>query len=134
MFGFFRRKPAQPAGPDFSEVDSSEKAEALFQQGRLEKLFLRPPCFGGADDPFNTLYVPVGTAALKDRIDTQTVAVLAEEGKVTQYSAKPEYQGSSVIPIAITVRAFDPGSFTTTIKIWGEALKRDANAGGGTGG
>lgn len=128
MPGFFRRNPKRPNGPDFSDVDSVAKADALFQQGTLEKLFLMPPCFGGEDHPLNTLYVPLGITAMKDRIDTHTVAVLVKEGKITQYSAKPEYQGKSVIPIAVTVTATEPGSFTATINIWGDALLRDSTA------
>jgi hypothetical protein len=130
MFGLFRRKPAEPNGPDFSDVDSIPKAEALFQQGQLEKLLMRPACFGGTDHPLNVLYVPLGTAALKDRIDTHTIAPLAAEGKVTEYSAKPEYQGKSVVPIAVTVTASNPGSFKATLNIWGDALKRNPTAAG----
>jgi hypothetical protein len=37
----------------------------------------------------------------------------------------PEYQGKSFIPIAIKIVASDPGEFSTTINIWGEALARD---------
>ena len=124
MFGFLGRKASRPEGPDFSDVDSIAKADALFQEGKLEKLLMRPACFGGEDNVLNTLYVPLGTAELKERIDTHTIAVLASEGTVTQYSAQPEYQGKSVIPIAVTVVASEPGSFTATINIWGEALKR----------
>jgi hypothetical protein len=47
MFGWFKRKPSPPQGADFSEIDSREKAEALFRRGNLEKLFLMPLEFGG---------------------------------------------------------------------------------------
>ena len=132
MFGFLRPKAGQPEGPDFSDIDSIVKADALFQEGKLEKLLMRPACFGGEDNVLNTLYVPLGTAELKERIDTHTVAVLASEGKVMQYSAKPEYQGKSVIPIAVTVVASEPGSFTATINIWGDALKRGSKSSDGS--
>jgi hypothetical protein len=36
MFGWFKKKPQQK-GPDFSGIDSREKAEDLFQQGHLKK-------------------------------------------------------------------------------------------------
>ena len=124
MFGWFKKKSPQPNGPDFSGIDSREKAEELFRRGDLEKLFLMPLEFGGQDIPVNTLYVPVGLAEVKVGIDNNVIGPLAAEGKITKYSATPEYQGNSFIPIAIKIVASDPGEFVTTINIWGEALAR----------
>jgi hypothetical protein len=127
MFGFFKKKKKgpPPTGPDFSDVDSPAKAEALFRRGDLEKLLLMPEAFGGEDSPLNTLYVPVGVAGVKAGIDENVVRPLAADGKVRQYTAEPEYQGKSVIPIAVTITASDPGEFSTTINIWGDALGRE---------
>jgi hypothetical protein len=126
MFGFFKKKKGPPpTGPDFSHIDSQAKAEALFRRGDLEKLLLMPEAFGGEDSPLNTLYVPVGVAGVKAGIDENVVRPLAADGKVRQYTAEPEYQGKSVIPIAITITASDPGEFSTTINIWGDALGRE---------
>ena len=125
MFGWFNKKSPPPNGPDFSEIDSQAKAEELFRRGDVEKLFLMPLEFGGEDNPLNTLYVPVGVAAIKAGIDNNVIGPLAAEGKITQYTATPEYQGKSFIPIAIKIVASDPGEFSTTINIWGEALTRD---------
>lgn len=124
MVGFSRNKPTDPNGPDFSGVDSRARAEELFRRGELEKLFMMPLEFGGEDNALNTLYVPVGVADIKWGIDNNVVKPLAAEGKITTYTATPEYQGKSFIPIAIKIVASDPGEFTTTINIWGEALKR----------
>lgn len=124
MFGWFKRKP-NPTGPDFSGIDSREKADELFRRGDLEKLFLIPLEFGGVDNPLNTLYVPVGIAAIKAGIDNNVIGPLASDGKVTEYKATPEYQGKSFIPIAIKIVASNPGEFSTTINIWGEALNRE---------
>ena len=125
MFDWFNKKSPQPNGPDFSEIDSQAKAEDLFRRGELEKLFLMPLEFGGQDIPVNTLYVPVGVADIKAGIDNNVIGPLAAEGKISKYTATPEYQGKSFIPIAIKIVASDPGEFTTTINIWGEALTRD---------
>jgi hypothetical protein len=124
MFDWFKKKSAPAAGPDFSAIDSREKAEALFRRGELEMVHLLPPQFGGTDEPHNTLFVPVGLAAVKAGIDQGIVADLVESGLISRYNATPEYQGRSFIPIAITILASDPGEFTTTINIWGEALGR----------
>lgn len=115
-------KPS-PHGPDFSSVDSMAKAIELFERGELEKLFLMPLEFGGSDIPANKLYVPIGIAEVKASSD-RIIGELASKGRITKYTATPEYQGKSAIPIAIEIVASDPGDFTTTINIWGEALER----------
>jgi hypothetical protein len=115
---------AKPVGPDFSSVDTQEKAIALYRQGELEKLFLMPLEFGGEDGPNNTLYVPLGLADVKAGIDNNVIGPMVEAGRVTQYRTDPEYQGESFVPIAIKITAWDPGEFTTTINIWGDALGR----------
>ena len=109
-------------GPDFSAVDSRGKADELFQRGQLERLYLLPPEFGGDDNPSNVVYVPLGFAAVKHGIDVNIIRPLVAEGRVTRYVATPVYTGDSFIPIAIQVHASEPGSFSTTINIWGEAL------------
>src|SRR5947209_5495611 len=118
MIGWSKKK-TQPNGPDFSGIDSQEKAEELFRRGDLEKLFLMPLEFGGEDSPLNTLYVPLGVADIKSGIDNNVIAPLASEGKITRYKAMPEYQGRSFIPVAIRIVASEPEEFSTTINIWG---------------
>jgi hypothetical protein len=124
MFGFSRKQPAEPTGPDFSAIDSRAKAEELVRRGELEKLFLMPVEFGGEDTPQNTLFVPIGIARIKWGVDNNVVKPLVAEGKVSKYTATPEYHGRSFIPIAIKIVAYDPADFSTTINIWGEALQR----------
>lgn len=97
----------------------------MFQRGELEKLHVMPMEFGGEDNEVNTLFVPIGVADVKAGIDNNVIRPLIEEGKVSQYSAAPEYQGMSFIPIAIQITASDPSDFSTTINIWGEALARE---------
>lgn len=124
MAGPFTGNRPQPHGPDFSAIDSQAKAEAMYHRGELEKLLLLPLEFGGEDIPDNVLYVPIGVADVKAGIDLNVIRPLIAEGKITQYQAEPEYQGDSFIPIALTINAWEPGEFTTTINIWGEALGR----------
>lgn len=97
----------------------------MFRQGQLERLFLLPLEFGGQDDPNNVLYVPIGVHDIKNGIDLNVIRPLIEAEKVSQYKAEPEYQGDSFIPIAVKITAWNPGEFTTTINIWGEALARE---------
>ena len=124
MLGFFKKKSPKPEGPDFSGIDSKAKAEELFRTGDLEKLYLFPLEMGGEEIEPNMLYVPIAVADVKSGIDNNVIGALAAEGKITQYKAEPEYQGNSFIPIAIKITAWNPGQFTTTINIWGEALGR----------
>ena len=111
-------------GPDFADVDI-KRAQALAKQGALVPLLLLPVEFGGKNIPQNVVYVPPFAFGEKRRIDLEIVAKLAKEGRVTQYEAIPEYQGASAVPIAIRVRASQPGDFTAQIIIWGDALKRE---------
>jgi hypothetical protein len=124
MLGWFKKK-SPPPGPDFSRIDSREKAEELFRRGDLEKLFLMPLEFGGEDNALNTLYVPIGVGEIKASTDNNVIGPLVSEGVVSRYKAEPEYQGDSFIPIAIKITAWDPGEFTCTLNIWGEALGRE---------
>jgi hypothetical protein len=124
MFDWLRKKRTVSNGPDFSSIDSHAKAEAAARRGDLEPLFLLPPEFGGTEDPRNIVFVPIGIAAVKARMDTNIIRPLVDDGKVEEYRAEPEYQRRSFIPIAIKIVASSPGSFTATIKIWGKALER----------
>jgi hypothetical protein len=125
MFGWFKKRSPKPNEPDFSDIDSREKAEALFRRGILEKLHVVPLEFGGEDIPLNTLYVPVGLAEVKAGIDNNVIGPLAADGKITKYTASAEYQAKSVIPTAIKIVASDPGEFVTRINIWGDAVSRE---------
>lgn len=105
---------------DFSQVDSLEKAQALLSAGKLERLFLFPPEFGGQDIPRNVLYVPPGIAAIKQRIDSM-IQDLVNQGQVTKYEAQPEYKGDSFIPTKIKIAASHHekgGGVNPVINIW----------------
>jgi hypothetical protein len=119
----WRRRGGDGPGPDFSHVDSLEKAEQLATRGELARLHLFPLEFGGADDARNLVYVPPFVVDLKHGIDTNIVRPLIEEGQVSSYEATPQYEGASFVPCAIEIRASDPQDFQTSLKIWGEALR-----------
>ncbi|HDR9251702.1 hypothetical protein [Burkholderia vietnamiensis] len=123
FFNWFRKKN-EPVGPDYADIDSQAKAEALYKSGALGKLLLMPREFGGPDSGLNVVYVPADVIQIKQSMDRNIIAPLVQSGKVTRYEATPEYQGSSFIPTAIKVEASEPGQFSSTIKIWGEALRR----------
>jgi hypothetical protein len=105
---------------DFSGVNSLQKAEALYRAGELERLFLFPLEFGGQEIPQNILYVPPGIAAIKQQIDG-AIATMVKEGAVSQYTAEPEYKGTSFIPSKIKIATSNPpkpGGVHRTINIW----------------
>jgi hypothetical protein len=110
-------------GPDFSNVDI-KRARALSQEGTLAPLFLLPAEFGGTDVAENVVFVPLWVVEQKRRIDMEIVAALVRDGHATRYAATPEYQGSSAVPIALQIRAYDPKDFRSEIAIWGDALAR----------
>lgn len=119
MFGWLKKKNT---GPDYSSIDSKEKAEDLFQKGQLKKLLLLPSEFGGQDIPPNVVYVPEFAVDLKASTDQNIILPLAQEGKITRYNATPEYEGNSFIPAAINIVASEPQSFTYKVAIWGKTL------------
>jgi hypothetical protein len=124
MSNWFKRKSSPQNGPDFSQIDSQAKVDELFKNGELEKLYLMPIEFGGEDIAVNVVYVPIGITEIKAGIDNNIIGPLAEDGKISKYTAKPEYQGKSFVPIAIEIIASEPGNFASTISIWGDALGR----------
>ncbi len=111
-------------GPDYSSVDSMTEARRLVDEGELVPMLLLPEEFGGEAIAENTVYVPGFVADLKHRTDHNVVFPLAANGKVTRYSAQPEYEGNSVVPVAIQIAATEPANFVQDIAIWGVALNR----------
>ena len=86
-------------------------------------MLLMPAIFGGPDGELNAVYVPASAAELKDRTDRNVILPLAQEGKFKRYSARPEYEGVSVVPVAIRLEATDPGNFSWRLTIWGDAVQ-----------
>lgn len=115
MFDFFKKKKN---GPDFSEIDSREKAETAAKDGSLVSILMMPEVFGGVPVGPNVIFVPAWVAEQKERIDLGTVLPLAQEGKITRYEAQPAYKDDSFVPSSITIHAHTPGDFSVTIEIW----------------
>lgn len=120
MFGFLKKTPAP--GPSYAEVDSREKAQALVASGQLVRVLMMPAAFGGADIESNAVYLPPFAAEFKQRTDMNIVKPLVQDGTVSRYEVLPVYEGNSFVPVAITVKASDPGSFTQVIRVWGGDL------------
>lgn len=119
-FNFFKKKTSTAESidmKDFSEIDSNEKAVALFSKKKLVKLHLMPLEFGGEDNPLNTLFVPEFVTVFKARFDLM-IERLLDEGKDLRYSAQPDYKGSSFIPSKITIKVSGDVSFEEVIEIW----------------
>jgi hypothetical protein len=107
-------------GLDFSDVTSLEKAEALYVQGKLEKVLLFPAEFGGAEIPQNTVFVPHGVSDAKDQI-TGTLIRFFNEGLINKLVVEPEYKGKSAVPSKLNMRAWHTekeGGFNPSITIW----------------
>ncbi|WP_420574775.1 hypothetical protein [Kordia sp.] len=121
MFNWFKKKDKKDAasqnGPDFSTVDSNEKAINLYEKGELAKLHLMPLEFGGEDGPGNTLYTPAFAQQFKQRFDAM-IEELLHDGKNLNYVAKPAYKGKSFIPSQLTIEVTGDADFTEVINIW----------------
>jgi len=105
---------------DFSNVANREAAEALYAEGKLERILLFPSRLGGKDIPLNVVYVPKGISAMKDKI-TETLVQMFKDGKINKLAVDPEYKGASFIPSRIKIRAWHTdrkGEFNTAIEVW----------------
>ena len=116
---FDRLKRKADITPDFSHVNSIEKAAELAKRGELYPLYLLPLRFNGEESARNRLFVPQVTVELKERYDDMVESLLVEE-KVNGYSCTPEYKGESVVPAKLTLTAKKDGEamFSETIQIW----------------
>lgn len=90
-------------GPDFSHIDSREKAIKSYTDNELVKIHLMPLGFGGADIPQNVLYVPEFASSFKARLDAMVAGWLTD-GKKLSYSAVPDYKGKSFIPSKLVIQ------------------------------
>lgn len=113
----FVKKSDGSTVPDFSNIDSNEKAIELCKKNILVPLYLMPLRFGGQSIAQNTLYVPPFVVELKDRYDDM-VEDLLKGGKVSKYICVPDYKGKSFIPSALTISASGESLFEETIQIW----------------
>lgn len=104
-------------GPDFSDINSIEKAIDLYKKGSLTKIYMMPLEFGGEDSPENTLYVPEFVKEFKNQFDNM-VGDLLEEGKQLGFEAIPEYKGKSFVPSKLILMVTGDSEFTETIHIW----------------
>lgn len=111
---FKKKKPVS-----FEEIDSVEKAKEECRKGNLERMHIMSPIFGGSDEDFNILYVPVGVNRIKEGYD-DILADLVEQGKAKSFNCKPEYKGKSVVPSKITIVSGKDGVevFKQTIDVW----------------
>ena len=118
LFDRFKKKPEVP--PDFSGVDSREKAEELARKGVLCPLYLMPLRFGGSESLLeNSVLATPAAVEWKERFDDQVEKLLAQ-GKVNGYSCEPQYRDKSFVPCAVKVTARRDGAdvLTETIHIW----------------
>ena len=123
MFSWFKKKNSSESdnsigsAPDFSNIDSNEKAIDLYKKGKLSKVHLMPLEFGGEDSAVNILYAPESVKILKQRFD-KIIEELLIDGKKLGYSAKPEYKGKSFIPSKLKISVTGDSEFIETINIW----------------
>jgi hypothetical protein len=109
-----------PAADSYLTTDTRAEAEALWRDGSLERLHLFPLDGGGEDVDLNVVYVPKRAADAKLALDRR-IMKLAEEGKVADYEAAPEYHDDSFVPTRIVVKAMaEDGSLVVqeVIEVW----------------
>jgi hypothetical protein len=105
------------AKPDYSHIDSQDKAQQLCVQKKLVKLHLMPLDWGGEDVALNTIYVPDFVLEQKARIDGMIEEML-EAGHNLSYAASPEYKGNSFVASKLVIKASGDREMEVTIEIW----------------
>lgn len=103
--------------PDYSQIDSNEKAQQLYTRRELVKLHLMPLDWGGEDAPLNIIYVPAFVLEEKARIDGIIEELLAA-GHNLSYSASPEYKGKSFIASKLVIKVSGDREMEAAIEIW----------------
>ncbi|WP_205510643.1 hypothetical protein [Longitalea arenae] len=103
--------------PDYSHIDSYEKAEQLYARKELVKLHLMPLDWGGQDLAMNIIYVPGFVVEEKARIDGIIEELLAA-GHNLSYSASPEYKGNSFIASKLVIKVSGDRQMEAAIEIW----------------
>jgi hypothetical protein len=103
--------------PDYSHIDSNEKAQQLCAQKELVKLHLMPLDWGGEDVALNTIYVPEFVLEQKARLDG-VIEELLEAGHNLSYAASPEYKGNSFIASKLIIKVSGDRQMEATIEIW----------------
>lgn len=104
-------------GPDYSAIDSNEKAQQLYAKKELVKLHLMPLDWGGEDIAMNIIYVPEFVVEEKAVIDGMIEDLLVA-GLSIHYSCSPEYKGNSLIPSRLLISYSGDRVNTHTIEIW----------------
>lgn len=112
-----RKSVFNPGSIDLSQIEDDDSAQLLVQKGLLRKAHLFPLALGGEDSERNVIYLPRNAALDKKGAD-ERVLLLAQEQKISNYSAKPEYKGKSIIPSVIEIESSGEGGFVHRIEVW----------------
>jgi len=106
-----------PKGIEYSEVNSREMAETMFEKGLLRKAYLFPIDFGGQEVAENVIYLTKDALIKKMQFESK-VLELGQNGLIENYSAKPEYVGDSFVPKRLKLEATGKESTNTVIDVF----------------
>lgn len=128
MFGFGKKKDKQAAsgpapigeakldlrqpGVEFGDLTTDEAVDQAVASGRLERIHLVSPDFGGMDMPMNTVVGPVGAAAAKASIDAEIARVITAGGSVSSSTKIGYDDGDSLVPRNVSFELGDAGNHT----------------------
>ncbi|MBN3495447.1 hypothetical protein [Vibrio neptunius] len=110
---------AEPT-PDFSEVDTREKALELVQQGELFEVLLLPTELGGKNEPRNIVFVPEDISAAHEQ-NTQNVLSLIKDKLINRLEVQPVYKKNSFVPSQVKMigrHSVEKRRFITVLNIW----------------
>lgn len=105
LFDLFKKKKELP---DFSYVNSIEKAKEECDKGILDRVLLIPTTFGGTEDESNMIYVPKAFKINKEGYD-RIISQVAKRENANTYECIPEYKNGSVVPFKVTMIVYKDG-------------------------
>lgn len=109
------RRPAR--GQKFDQVKTPIRAWSLCEYGGLQALYCIPTELGGGTGEENILFLPAYAAEQKYAVDEKLVE-MKNRGVLTGFSIQPQYEGESLVPTEIMVKAEGPEEFEKNIIVW----------------
>jgi len=124
-FTFTFRKSADPHdehppfdlrrdGADYADLTSPERVETAVAGGRVERVPLIPPRFGGSMSAHNLICAAPGAARALAWVEERVYEHLQNGDHVT-YRADVTWKGGSAVPAALTI---DTALEVFTLRFW----------------
>jgi hypothetical protein len=101
-------------GADYCDLTTADRVADALALGRIERVHLIPPCFGGSSHDRNLVCAAPGATAALEWVE-QRVYDLLKSGRYVTYRADVTWKGASRVPATLSV---DTGQDVVTLRFW----------------